>query len=88
MFIKLLFLPVYSPEAGGEFGSSGFMMCHALATLSVPRTSFFCTRTLYVIIWTGHDYIRYAIQSEESFYSLAQNSIGLATFYRLFGLTG
>lgn len=30
-----------------------FMMCDAGTAMPVPR-AFLCTRTLYVIIWTGH----------------------------------
>ncbi len=54
LFIKLLFLPVYSSEAGGEFGSSGFMMCDAGAATPVPRTAFFCAWAINIIMWTGH----------------------------------
>lgn len=48
------FLPFNSPQACGEFGSVFFMMRDALTTLSVPRTSFLCARTIYVIMWTRH----------------------------------
>ena len=53
MFIKLLFLPVYSPEAGGEFGSVCFVVCDAGTTETVTRTVF-RTSAIYVIMWTGH----------------------------------
>ena len=49
-----LFLPIYSTQAGGGFGSVCFVVCDALTTLSVPRTAFFCTGTIYVIMWTRH----------------------------------
>lgn len=53
----LLFLPINTSEAGGEFGSVRFMIGNALAALSVPRASLLCTRAFYVIMWTGHGYL-------------------------------
>ena len=50
-------LPIYSTQAGGEFGAVFFMMCHALAALSVTGTVF-RTRAIYVIMWTGHTIYR------------------------------
>ncbi len=44
-------------EAGGEFGSGGFMMCDAGTTETVTRTSLFRTKAIYIIIWTGHGVI-------------------------------
>ena len=49
----LLFLPFYPPQASRKFGSGGFMMCHALAAMPVPR-AVFRTRAIYVIMRTGH----------------------------------
>ena len=34
-----------------------FVVCYALATMSVPRTSFLSTRAIYLIMWTGHGYL-------------------------------
>ena len=48
-----IFLPVYASQAGGEFGSCGFVMSDASTTMPVPRTVF-QTRAWYVIMWTGH----------------------------------
>ena len=50
----LLFLPLNPPQAGGEFGAVCFVVSYTLTTLSVPRTSLFCTGAIYVIMWTGH----------------------------------
>ena len=48
----LLFLPIYATQACRQLGSVRFVVCYTLATLSMPRTSFFRARTIYVIIWT------------------------------------
>ena len=44
--IQKLLLPLYLSEAGGEFGAVFFMMCNALAALSVTGTAFFRARTI------------------------------------------
>lgn len=50
----LLFLPIYTTQAGGEFGSMCFMMRDTLAALSVSGTSLFRTRAIDIIMWTWH----------------------------------
>jgi hypothetical protein len=52
----LLFLPIYTTQAGGEFGSMCFMMRDTLAALSVSGTSLFRARAINIIMWTGHGY--------------------------------
>ena len=56
ILFSVSFLPVYSPEASGEFGSGGFVVRYAGTTETVTRTVF-RTRAIYVIMWTGHDVI-------------------------------
>jgi len=46
-------LPIYSTQAGGEFGSCGFVVGDTGATMSVTRTVF-RTWAIYVIMWTRH----------------------------------
>ena len=46
-------LPIYSTQAGGEFGSVCFVVCYAGTTETMAGT-IFCVRTIDVIIWTGH----------------------------------
>ena len=46
--------PIYSTEAGGEFGPVFFMMRNTRTTMPVTRTVF-RTRAIYVIMWTEHD---------------------------------
>ena len=53
MDMRLLRLPIYSAEARREFDSMCFMMCYASTTETVTRTVF-RTRTLNIIMWTGH----------------------------------
>lgn len=53
---RLLRLPLYPTQAGGEFGSMCFVMCYAGATDTVTLTVF-RTRTLNIIMWTGHGII-------------------------------
>ncbi len=50
----LLFLPINTPQAGGEFGAVFFMVRDALTAFSVPRASFFRARTINIVMWTGH----------------------------------
>lgn len=49
----LLFLPIYTTQAGGEFGSMCFMMRDTLAALSMSGTSLFRARAINIIMWTG-----------------------------------
>jgi len=51
----LLFLPIYTTQAGGEFGSMCFMMRDTLAALSVTGT-IFGTWAVNIIMWTWHGY--------------------------------
>ena len=50
---KLRF-PLYPAEAGWEFFAVFFVMCDTGTTHSVPRTSFFCARTVDMVMRTGH----------------------------------
>ena len=49
-------LPIYSTQAGGEFGSVCFVVSDASTTETVTRTVF-RARAIYVIMWTGHSVI-------------------------------
>jgi len=49
---RALFLPFNPPQAHREFLSVFPMMLHALAALSVAKTSFLCTRTINIVMWT------------------------------------
>ena len=55
VFLFTLFLPIYTTEAGGEFGSCGFVVSYTGTTETVTRTVF-GAETIYVIMWTGHGY--------------------------------
>ncbi len=48
------FLPIYTTQAGGEFGSVCFVVSNALTALSVSGTSLFRARAIDIIMWTGH----------------------------------
>ena len=53
-----LFLPVNASQACRQLTSCGFMMCHTLAAMPVPR-AILCTRAIYVIMRTGHGGLYY-----------------------------
>ena len=50
---RLLRLPLYPTQAGGEFCSVCFVVSYAGTTMSMTGTVF-RTRAIYVIMWTGH----------------------------------
>ena len=52
---RLLRLPLYPTQAGGEFGSVCFVVGDTGTTETVTRTAFFCAGTIYVIICAGHE---------------------------------
>ena len=55
VFLFTLFLPIYTMEAGGEFGAVCFVVCYTLTALSVTRTGFFRAGTVYGVMWAmGH----------------------------------
>lgn len=54
--LYIIISPNLFPSSRREFGSGGFMMCHAGAAMPVSRTVF-RTRAIYVIMRTGHGII-------------------------------
>ena len=68
----LLFLPIYSSEAGGEFGAVCFVVSYTLTTLSVSRTSLFRARAIYVIMRTGHIIEIYTSYKKDTSYKKVQ----------------
>ena len=81
ILFRVSLLPIYSTQAGGEFGSVCFVVIDALTTLSVTRTSLFCTGAIYVIMWTGHMLFKFLCLLLKCF-----DSLQVCLFYRRKGI--